>query len=355
MTIEEKKAFLKAHVFKNGENFISPESCDCLTYLKLMRNGVQLCQKYNNEIDFLLVDGSMRQAVAIHNPKVVVVYKGLIEHILRLASMICATLDAPTPRPANWIAPWRTLGYEDWLRSGGFDLKNKEYWWLFCAEHRLCFDYYVENLFEFVVLHEIGHIFHKHGWRRTVRKNSSLVVHDCATNVHQSNKINDDISADERIAAHAREIVADTFAFNQLAKKWRQLQEQYGEAPSQHGAMLEALINALLLGAPFFWSLGVIHRMNERTQKNPYPTHMFRLHAVESDALRLAHEWGTPHGSFILNGTMKSNTKLIADITGDDSHLLSRLEMNEEVHGSHYKLIIEEKHNWENFPEYSHR
>lgn len=349
MTNEEKiREAIRTSCFKHGEGFLEPQFYSDEIYSSLHDEATALCKRYASDATFFFVDGIARQAAAVHAPKAVLVYKGMVEHILRLASMLCSVVQTPTPATEARIMPWSGR-LEQWLSKNDFDSQCPEYWWLSSEEHRTVFDYIVLNLFRFVVLHEIGHIHHKHGWRRTQHAPNTLQINDLASETHWIAPPAGGQSGDEIIAIHAREIVADTFAFGVLT----QLYPYDPDTPSHDSrSILEntafGFASSLTTVAPYFWSMSVVNKMNEHAQTNKYPTHTFRTQAVESEALRLADELNFPQGIEILKGAMLTNFYHIAKITGDQSHAQSRLLLNDENHLKHYELVITEKPNWEN-------
>lgn len=347
MNIDEKKILIREMLFKKtGEGFLNPNFYDHEIYFDLHKEGTHLCREYALGVDFLFVDSQRRQAAALHDQKVVLVYRGMVDHLVNLASML--SVATPTPSSVeNTNPPWHTTP-TSWLRKSPFDWENKAYWWLRSKDHKLLFDFYLKNLFRFIVLHELGHIYHKHGWRRKINSANDSGGEHVAPNIHtvlQSEELLDDSN---RIATHAREIVADTFAFCELTNICRKEQIDPEEDIHSLTPLVCGFATSLLVVGPLFWSMGVVNEMNEDVQTNPYPTHAFRLQAIESDALRLTEAITFPKGPEILHSAMKTTDGYIKEITGDHKYLYWRLKLNDPLHGEHYKLVIDEKTKWEN-------
>lgn len=347
MNIDEKKILIREMLFKKtGEGFLNPDFYDNEIYIDLYKEGTHLCRTYAPGVDFLFVDSQRRQAAALHDQKVVLVYRGMVDHLLNLASMLSVV--TPTPNPVeNTPPPWHTTPTL-WLKTSPFDWENGVYWWLHSKEHKLLFHFYLKNLFRFIVLHEIGHIYHKHGWRRKINSTDDLGIEHVAPNIHEVQQGHELLDDFNRIATHAREIVADTFAFCELTNIcWKEHIDPEEDIHSLTPLICGFATSFCVVG-PFFWSMGLVNEMNEDVQTNPYPTHAFRLQAIESDALRLADAIIVPNGLGILHSTMKTTVDHIKEISGDHNYLYWRLKLNDPLHSEHYKLVIDEKTKWEN-------
>ncbi|WP_158300939.1 hypothetical protein [Chromobacterium sp. ATCC 53434] len=349
MTIDEKKTRIRERLFnKTGEGFLESDFYDNDIYTDLHDEGVRLCLRYAPGFDFLFIDSQRRQAAVLHDVEVVLVYRGMVDHLLNLSSMLSAV--TPTPgslENKSLPLPWKGSS-TFWLEISPFDWENGSYWWLHNDDHKLIFNYYLKNLFRFIVLHELGHAYHRHGWRRKNTSSNDLGIEHVAPNVHEVLQSEESRSDVNRIAGHAREIVADTFAFCELTKICRveaidPTEDIYSLPPIVCG-----FATSLLVVGPYFWSMGLVREMNEDAQINQYPTHAFRLQAIESDALRFADEINFPYGLEILHGAMKTTVSYIEKISGDQSYLHWRLKMNDHQHSEHYNLVINEKAKWEN-------
>lgn len=159
-----------------GETFFDISFCEVEIFRDLYAEGVRLCQEYiPGGSDFFLVDSFQRQAVAIQDLSVVMVYKGLLDVVFGIASLAAATTPVPKGTADGSIFPWRE-NVDSWLLQDSFDWDNERYWWLKSPEHRTVFDFYVRNLFRFIVLHEIGHMHNMHALRRAIRGNESAEV-----------------------------------------------------------------------------------------------------------------------------------------------------------------------------------
>lgn len=347
MNLDEKKNFIIENLFKKtGERFLDPDFYDSEIYVDLCKEGKRLCLIYASGVDFLFVDSQRRQAAAIHDQAVVLVYRGMVDHLLSLASMLSSV--TPTPSVVeNTSPPWHEAS-TSWLKTGPFDWKNKSYWWLHSKDHKLLFDFYLKNLFRFIVLHELGHIYHKHGWRRKSTSPTESGAEHVAPNIHEALQSNDSLYNSALLAMHAREIVADTFAFCELTNICKKETTDPAETIRSLTPIACGFAASLCVAGPFFWSMGLVNEMNEDVQTNPYPTHAFRLQAIESDALRLADEINFPHGLEILRSAMKTTVSHIEKISGDQSYLNWRLKLNNPLHVEHYNLVIDEKVKLEN-------
>ena len=348
MTIDEKKFLIKEMLFKKtGEGFLDPNFYDDDIYMDLYKEGSRLCKLYAPRVDFLFVDSQRRQAVAIHVQEVVLVYRGMVDYLLNLASMLSVVTSIPASVD-NISTPWYA-NPTDWLRISPFDRVNKSYWWLHSNHHKLLFNFYLKNLFRFIVLHELGHIHHKHGWRRKSTNPNDSGIEHVAPNVHEIYQRHESLGDVNRIAKHAREIVADIFAFCELINICRKETTDPAEDVRSLAPIACGFATSLCVVGPYFWGMGLVNEMNEDVQTNPYPTHAFRLHAIESDALRLADEINFSHGLEILYSAMITTASQIEKISGDQSYLNWRSKMNDPLHGEHYDLIIDEKRYWENY------
>lgn len=175
MNLEErlKRVIEELKVKVSEPELLNLENLDDELYTTLAELGQALCTKIiPTTSQFYLLDSPKRNAVGIHSLSSIVVFKGMLDFIFRIASLAAAVTPCPTAPPDGAVNPWKE-NVAFWLEEGPFFFDNEDYWWLRSSEHREVFDLYVKNLFQFIVLHEIGHFHHLHDARK--KRHSDIV------------------------------------------------------------------------------------------------------------------------------------------------------------------------------------
>ncbi|MGP0152632.1 hypothetical protein [Pantoea ananatis] len=346
--------FIRKNMFSiTGETFFDYEYAEEDIYQQLNMIGIRLTSEIiPGNSNFYIVESQQVQAVAIHDIQTVMVYKGMLEYIFRIVSMMagaeCRKRDPATER----FMPWEG-NMCSWLQGGEFDWKNEKYWWLLDPDWRQFFDKIVDMLFTFVVLHEIGHLHNLHGWRRTVinkehtsTASDSLVIHHAVE--EDGNKILVD-----RLAGHVREIVADTFAFQFMVEEFQyvlfpELRLPDIDSASRSTCEVTNFVTCLYCVAAYFWAIHYRKPMTNDSQLNDYPSHAFRLVSIESASLE--HGLGAglhDRGEGLELGILNYLTKLpIA--SGNSDFIDWRLSVDTSANEEHYSKICEIVKDWSN-------
>ncbi|MFP9494510.1 hypothetical protein [Pectobacterium brasiliense] len=338
---------------KTGESYFFPNEEDGL-YYELDFIGKILCRKYiKGQSSFYLIDSCRVQAGAIHKYHAVLVFKGMLELIFRTSAMMVGAERRQNEPDGVFYEPWRN-NLSLWINGGKFDWENEEYWWLHDPMHKKVFDMLVEAMFIFLVLHEIGHFHNLHGERRHERttENPSLMEH--LVFIHKAVSDSGDVDeVDEagKLDAHAREIIADTYAFQFMLQE---LKECFFPVSEYKGADVGALSAAnfaicIYAVASFFWALSFQRPMRNDTQKDHYPSHAFRLSSIE--AASLEHKVCRRDSALTRSGLeagMKSYTSKLTCAANNNEFVEWRLSMSIPANQKHYEKICAITANWSN-------
>jgi hypothetical protein len=291
-----------------------------------------------------LVDSPKKQATVIHDLSVVVVFKGMLNFIFRAASLVAAATPCPTPAPVGTVPPWaENLGH--WLEEGPFFFDDERYWWLQIPDHRDVFDVFVDNLFRFVVLHEIGHFHNMHRARRAALSNEE-----------RSSPANRTNEAAEDFSIHVREIVADTYAFQFFLQELIEILTD-DDAPinSQKDVAIAvksaSFVTALYTIQLYFWLSAAMPsaRASFALKSKEYPPHAFRMQAIESTALEHANRiLPSPLAQNSLAQAMEKTQTLSQNVAGTEDFISWRIKLNDPVFLGHYEKICQGSPNWAN-------
>lgn len=283
--------FIREKMFsRTGETFFDYEYAEDDIYQQLNTTGIRLISTFiPGNSSFYLVESQQVQAVAIHDNHTVMVYKGMLEYIFRIVSMMAGAESRHRDPATKRFMPWEG-NTGSWLQGGEFDWKNEKYWWLREPDWRQFFDKIVDMLFTFVVLHEIGHLHNLHGERRTVINKGDTPAASDNLLIHRAVEEDGDKILVDRLAGHAREIVADTFAFQFMIDEFKYVFFPELRLPSIDSALRSAMevanfVTCLYGVAAYFWALHYRKPMANDSQLNDYPSHAFRLVSIEAASL----------------------------------------------------------------------
>lgn len=268
---------------KTGEIYFDfSKEEDCL-YHELDFIGKNLCQDYvKGPSSFYIIDSVRVQAVAIHNHKIVLIFKGMLEQIFRTAAMMVGAERRHKESNEIFYEPWFD-NVNLWINRGEFEWTSNEYWWLHDQEYRKAFDILVEALFIFLVLHEIGHLHNLHGERRNDSNEECVSPIDTITFIHKAIEDNEEMDETERLNSHAREIVADTFAFQFMMSELKESLFPNSEYEGADPTTLTAINFGVCIYAvaSYLWALNF--RCN--SDCSTHPPHVFRLASIEAACL----------------------------------------------------------------------
>lgn len=322
-------------------------------YRQLDLIGKCLCLEYvNGQSSFYLIDSVRVQAGAIHKYQTVLVFKGMLELIFRTSAMMVGAERRGKEPDEAFYEPWRD-NLNLWINGGDFEWENDEYWWLHDEIHRNIFDMFVEAMFVFLVLHEIGHIHNLHGERRddhTIKQPSTkehlIFIHKAVGDSE------DEVDASKKLDAHAREIIADTYAFQFMLTELKKCFFPDSEYDGVDAGALSATNFAICIYvvASFFWALSFQRPMRNDTQCEHYPSHAFRLVSIEAACLE--HKVCRGDITLTRSGLEGGMTSYISKLTGavsNNEFLKWRLTMNIPSNQEHYEKICAITPNWSNF------
>ena len=171
----------------------------------------QLCEEITPKLHFTFIHGTNLQAYAVYKSDMIVVTDGLFNFLCRLADRIVSKgLFTNIGRPTE---PTWTPNLDNSLRTARELIQDKPFdfassAWKTDESRKGLFFYLLLTMFRFVVLHEMGHIYHKHG----DRFNDEAAAMDIDTSQPQL------LPEIDALDSQARELVADKFAIDALKK-----------------------------------------------------------------------------------------------------------------------------------------
>lgn len=226
------------------------------------------------------------QACAIHDDQLIVLTAGMFDMLCKLASSIVSaeiypeigSENSPTWKPdtSNCNRPVRKL-----LDQNPFNWKLKPAWSNDLDRMELFFQI-LSSMTRFVVLHEAGHLWHKHGTRN--KYHNRLEIDTIGANILKNSQ--------EALESQARELVADQFAFRQLLRALNN--EVKHPTESEHrrnlrSALLSSEINqitfTLLTAYFYFYSVDTSNWNISEAHLYTHPPAPFRLKAILCDLL----------------------------------------------------------------------
>lgn len=346
--------YIKRTIFsKTGETFLDLSSQEDILYSELNDIGQWLCKDYiKGDSSFYLLDSVQVQAAAVHGHQAVLVYKGMLDLIFRTSAMMVGAERRHKFPDEEFYEPWRNnLNY--WFRCAEFDWSDKRYWWLHRDDSRKAFEMCAEGLFVFLLLHEIGHLHNLHGDRRIEKSRSEIStfsLDDDEIFVHEVLGCGEAMSEADRLASHAREIVADTYAFKFMIVELRDslLPE------SEYSGRDEAALRALNFGvcnhmvASLFWAFSFQRPMRNDIQEDDYPSHLFRLQSIENSALEGQLAGGNEETHLGMAVGIKTYTAKLVCAAGDDEFVTWRETAKIPANQEHYQKIRGVVGEWSN-------
>lgn len=344
--------YIQQNIFyKTGETFFDFSLGEDYLYQQLDFIGKKLCLKFVGDYSgFYLIDSYQVQAGAIHKHQVVLVYKGMLELIFRTSAVMLGAERHHKKSDENFYEPWFD-NVNLWINGGEFEWSNDQYWWLHDKTHRKVFDMLVEAMFVFLVLHEIGHFHNLHGDRRNDFSKKNPLSMDNIIFIHRAVGDTEAIDEAEKFDAHAREIIADTYAFQFMLSELKECLFPGSEYEGIDAGILSVknFDVCIYVVASFFWALSFKRPMRNDSQNANYPSQVFRLASIEAASLehkvcmrndtltRIALEIGMDN--YIKKLTCASNNKEFIEW---------RLTMNIPANKDHYEKICAITKKWSN-------
>ena len=337
---------------KTGEAFLDLSSQEDIIYSEFDFVGRMLCQKYiEGDSSFYLLDSMRVQAVAVHCYQAVLVCKGMLDLIFRTSAMMVGAERRQKIPEDQFYEPWKNnLSY--WFKSAVFDWSDERYWWLHQDDYRKCFDMLAEGLFVFIVLHEIGHLHNLHGDRRA---ENSRHAHTSSSNtdeifVHEALDGGEAMSEADRLAAHTREVIADTFAFQFMLVELREFLLPESEYTGRDEGALRVLNfgTCIYMVASLFWALSFQRPMRDDTQEDDYPSHLFRLQSIEAASLEHQLCGGNRQTYLGMQIGIKNYTEKLICAAGDKGFVSWRMTAGLPVNHAHYQKICKLTGEWSN-------
>lgn len=324
--------------FKPGEGFLQiyTEDPDGEMYGLLLRQGREMCASLPGEkVSLYFVDGVSCQAGADSELKTLLVWKGMLDLIFKLATLVIVN-DRPIPSTYQGTPlPWRS-GVKIWLRNGIFDWESPDCWWLHDPVYRATFDTFTHAIFCFILLHEVGHFHNLHAVRRMEREAQQEAEPEADR---------------ERLERHAREVIADTYALQFLMDELKQkfFADETHYHPQKHIEITQACFTfALISASAIFWGFSVAISMDESHQENFYPGHAFRLRTIQSTALEHGINGIEPSvAHYLVSKAMEQCFEILSAISDGDFVTWDQA-LQDPSHGAHYEKVCEEVNNWSN-------
>lgn len=349
------KEYIQNNIFsKTGEALFDFSLQEVPLYSELNSIGKYLCkEQINGYSSFFLVDSFRIQAAAIHEHRAILVFKGMLELIFRTSAMMVGAERRLHEPDSKFYEPWlNNVGL--WINGGDFEWSNDQYWWLHDEIHRKMFDMFVEGMFVFLVLHEIGHIHNLHGERRQDAAKENESPKDSMILIHKAVKESDDNDMDEaeNIDTHTREIIADSYAFQFMLSELKECFCPESEYKDVDAGALSSLNYGVCLYiiTSYFWALSFQYPMANDKQNDGYPSHAFRVSSI--GAVSLEHKVCGGNDQLTRIGLelgMKSSMEKLICAAGNAGFIEWLRSMNLSANYAHYEKICANTPKWSNF------
>lgn len=347
------ESYIKRQIFsKTGEAFLDLSIQEDVIYSEFDFVGRMLCQKYiEGDSSFCLLDSVQVQAAAVHGHQAVLVCKGMLDLIFRTSAMMVGAERRQKSPEDEFYEPWiNNLSY--WFKSAEFDWSDERYWWLHQDDYRKAFEMLAEGLFVFLVLHEIGHLHNLHGDRRAENSRPAPTSSSNADEifVHEALGGSEAMSEDDRLAAHTREVIADTFAFQFMLVELRECLLPESEYAGRDEGALRVLNfgMCIYMVASLFWALSFQRPMRDDTQEDDYPSHLFRLQSIEATSLEHQLCGGNQQTYLGMQIGIKNYTEKLICAAGDKGFVSWRMTADLPANHAHYQKICEMTDEWSN-------
>ncbi|MEE4920003.1 hypothetical protein V2K23_11395 [Pseudomonas alliivorans] len=346
--------YIKRQIFsETGEAFLDLSIQEDVIYSEIDFLGRMLCQKYiEGDSSFYLLDSVQVQAAAVHGHQAVLVCKGMLDLIFRTSAMMVGAERRQKFPEDEFYEPWvNNLSY--WFKSAEFDWSDERYWWLHQDDYRKAFEMLAEGLFVFLVLHEIGHIHNLHGDRRAGNSKSAPPSSSSSTDevfVHEALSGGEAMSEADRLAAHTREIIADTYAFQFMLVELREsLLPESEYIGYDEGALRSVHFGVCIyMVASLFWAFSFQRPMRNDTQEDDYPSHLFRLQSIEATSLEHQLAGGNKETYDGMALGIQTYTQKLICAAGDEGFVSWRMAANLPANHEHYKKVCEMTNEWSN-------
>lgn len=348
------EAYIRERIFsKTGETFLDLSLQEDIIYSEFNDVGRWLCEQYiTGDSSFYLLDSIQVQAAAIHGHQAVLVYKGMLELIFRTSAMLVGAERRQKFPGEEFYEPWKN-NLSHWFKYAEFNWSDERYWWLRRDDFRKAFEMFSEGLFVFLLLHEIGHLHNLHGDRRI--KNSRTTTSASSSGVdevfvHEALGSGEAMSEADRLAAHTREIVADTYAFKFMIVELREslLPESEYSGRDEMGLRVLNFSVCHYMIASLFWGFSLQQPMRNDTQEDDYPSHLFRLQSIESAALENQLAGGNRETHLGMTVGMKNYTDKLICAAGNDEFVSWRKMATIPANREHYQKIRGMVAEWSN-------
>jgi len=276
----------------------------------------------------------------------------MLELIFRTSAMMVGAERRQKFPDEEFYEPWRNnLSY--WFKDAEFDWSDERYWWIHRDDFRRAFEMLAEGLFVFLVLHEIGHLHNLHGDRRAGNSNSANPASSSSTDeifVHEALGSCEALSEADRLAAHTREIIADTYAFQFMLVELRESLFPKSEYAGRDEGALRALHFGvcIYMVASLFWALSFQRPMRNDTQEDDYPSHLFRLQSIEATSLEHQLAGGNKETYLGMTLGIQNYTEKLICAAGDEGFVFWRMTANLPANHEHYQKICEMTGEWSN-------
>lgn len=241
-----------------------------------------------SQISFTFVGAGDKQAGVIYSYNLIYVTCGMFNTLCHVAAKIvdkgiyndigsASKVDANFDSIDNVLTAREILDKED-----TFIWDEMHFPWKSDKEKQFLFFYILDTMFKFLLLHEMGHLFHGHG-NNQERKYSRNV---------ETDSIDGDSRCSDGIDSQARELVADVFAFDLLVKlQLEELKEKSTECMAlflkekilkTHKESLIFFLDCVYL---YFYMIDSYKWKGKNLRDNSHPPAAFRLQTIYSSVL----------------------------------------------------------------------
>ncbi|MRV70685.1 hypothetical protein GJ700_02995 [Duganella sp. FT92W] len=334
---------------KTGESFLDVASVESNPFFMLFNyDAEKLCELLTDgKVEFAIADSIRRQAVSVGSEQAVVIYKGMLDAIFKIAARIVET-GALIQLNENFRKSMKTPQHAQTARAlldetADFSWDETEYPWIKKREQQVIFMFSSNLLYRLVILHELGHLWHNHGER---------------------NELIDSINIDEMfgnsqagsIESQARELIADNFAFDHLFAftSFNLESQRFDEigrflftnlVPDKY----ELAVFCLQMAFVYFYFMDSESWRARSPSEWTHPPHPFRLQALYMAFL--ADGFGSiekEHREQVFKRGVQLGDSTIERIFGTPNNLKWLSEMGQNSYKEHFEMLHKHLPRWTN-------
>lgn len=326
------------------------EALDCRSiddnpFFGLMEyDGVMMCKEVSNGVvRFCFADDSRKQAVAIYEENLIVMFRGMFEVLCKVAAKIVSKglypqLGASTKCNSS-INPAREKFSAREIIDGElnfiWDIDNCP--WRVDKERQALFVFSLSTLFRFVISHELGHLYYNHGDKEMRLGYNGIEIDEIESNSRECG-----------FNPQARELVADKFGFDlvvEFQKRHLDSQKDSGIGEILYKKLAQSEYDLALFVMQMMYVYFHVSERDIWKKENPetwsHPPAPFRLRTIcaaviEHGVLQI----GSKEAKKLLQHVLESSDELVAVLLEKSPGSTWLVSSHESILSKHYEKIF---------------